>query len=337
MRLGIAALAVSMCLLSASPVQSDDLLPPSSLSDPPEYSHLGDLIEQLDHRQFRLRNEAESELATYGASAIPAILEARESLGPEGTLRGVRILERFLVSDDLALSDAADEALQDFQEAGGTAGEHATLVLDRHGTLREERVIERIREMGGDVRPDEDLFMEEIAQNLDPERQLGEPILRPQTIWLYPEWSGGVEGLDLLKRFGHQQGMIIYQIRGNELSIFDVQPLIAELPGATVVERGPACLGIKCGAFEPCIIQEPTPGGAAALAGLRQGDEIQAIDSVQVRSFNQLIDELSIYDPGDVVTLTVRRGFLPQDVKVTLSHWRDINEAMPPVNERQER
>ncbi len=337
MRLRIAALAVAICAPAACDLRADDFLPPRSLSDPPAYSRLSDLIDQLDHRQYRLRNEAEAELVTYESAAITALLASREQLGPEGTLRGVRILERLLVSDDLALSDEADEALQDFQEGGGTAGEQATIVLDRHGTLREERVIERIRALGGDVRPDEDFFMEDLVQNLRPDRQLTEPILRPQTIWLYPEWSGGVEGLDLLKRLSHLQGLVIYQIRGNELSLFDVQPLVASLPGATVVERGPACLGIKCAAFEPCIIQEPTPGGAAELAGLRQGDEILAIDSVRVRSFNELIDELSLYDPGDIVTLSVRKGFQgAEEIELTLSHWRDINEAMA-EDERRDR
>lgn len=250
-------------------------------------------------------------------------------------MRCVRILEHFLIGTDLQLADAADDALQALQDFGGVAGAQASKILEQHGSLREERAIARIRALGGDVVSDEDFFMEELAQNILPAGTPVEPIRRSRYIWIYPEWEGGVEGLALLRRFSHLHGMVIYQIRGNDLSVFDVQPLIAELPGAQVVERGPACLGIKCGAFEPCIIQEITPGGAAEKGGLMQGDEIQAIDAVRVRSFNDLIDELSFYDPGDVITLTVRRGFLPEDVEITLSHWRDINEAMTPTEERQ--
>jgi hypothetical protein len=332
----MAIITLVMCVVNVDRLRSDDLLPPRSLSELPDAVRIAELIEQLDHPRFQLRSEAESQLATLGAPVIAAILDEREKLGPEGTIRSVRILEQFLVSDDLTLSDSADEALQDFQESGGTAGEHASLALDRHGLLREERAIARLRAMGGDVTPREDPFMQGIVTDLLPDDFAAQEVFRSDTIWLYPEWSGGVEGLDLLKRFSHQQGLTIYQIRGNELTLFDVQPILADLPGAQLIERGPACLGIKCAAFEPCVIQEPAAGGAAAKAGLRQGDQIEAIDSVPVRSFNQLIDELSLYDPGDIVTLTVRRGFerQGQEVEVTLSHWREINEAAYSENER---
>jgi hypothetical protein len=308
-------------------VNADDVLPPPSLSDQPHLGRMDDLIRQLDHRRYQMRNEAEAELLSYGIDAIAALTQASERLGTEGSLRGVRILERSLVSSDLVLADAADEALQDLQEIGGLIGEHATLALDRHGRLREERAIARIQELGGDVRPAVDFFMEDLATRILPEDLARAPMVRSQTIWLYPEWTGGTEGLELLKRFSHQLGMTIYQIRGNELSLSDVQPLLAHLPGAEVMERGPACLGIQCDAFEPCIIRKTTPGGAAEQGNLLPGDEIQALNNETVDSFNQLIDELSLYDPGDEVTLTVRRGYgKPEDLTITLSHWRDINE-----------
>ncbi len=335
MSVGVVTAVINAVLIGVVPALSDDVLPPASLSDQPELVELKELIIQLDHRRYHVRTEAETELLNHGAPVVAALLDFKESLGPEGALRCVRILERFLIGTDMPLADDADEALQELQDLGGLIGEQAAIVLERHGRLREERAIARIRALGGDVRNDHDFFMEEIAENLLPPGTRIDPIRRPKTIWLYPEWSGGVEGLALLRRFGHLHGMVVYQIRGNELSVFDVQPLLGDLPGADVVERGPACLGIQCGAFEPCMIQRVTPGGAAENGGLMQGDTITAIDNTRVRSFNNLIDELSYYDPGDVITLTVERRYRPEDIEITLSHWRDINEAMTPTDERQ--
>jgi putative serine protease PepD len=61
-----------------------------------------------------------------------------------------------------------------------------------------------------------------------------------------------------------------------------------------------------------------TPGSPAAKAGLQNGDLITAIDGKAVSSTDGFIATLDTYSPGDIVTLTVKRGGKTTSVKVTL-------------------
>jgi S1-C subfamily serine protease len=61
-----------------------------------------------------------------------------------------------------------------------------------------------------------------------------------------------------------------------------------------------------------------TPGSPAAKAGLHNGDLITAIDGRAVTSTDGFIATLDSYLPGNVVTLTVKRGGQTLHIKVTL-------------------
>jgi putative serine protease PepD len=59
-------------------------------------------------------------------------------------------------------------------------------------------------------------------------------------------------------------------------------------------------------------------GSPAALAGLKPGDLIKAIDGKPVTSTDQFIAAIDTYAPGDVVTLTIKRGGSTLQIKVKL-------------------
>ncbi len=66
------------------------------------------------------------------------------------------------------------------------------------------------------------------------------------------------------------------------------------------------------------LVGAVTSGGPAADAGLRTGDTITAIDGKKVADSNALISVIAGKDPGDRVTLTVRRGSDSSQLEVTL-------------------
>jgi membrane-associated protease RseP (regulator of RpoE activity) len=60
----------------------------------------------------------------------------------------------------------------------------------------------------------------------------------------------------------------------------------------------------------------PTP---AAVAGLREGDVIVALDGVQTPTWGELVDEIAAAGPGETVTLTVEREQARLELEVALA------------------
>jgi regulator of sigma E protease len=75
----------------------------------------------------------------------------------------------------------------------------------------------------------------------------------------------------------------------------------------------------------PVVIGKVLPGGAAAAAGLRPGDEILAVDDKPVSEFMDFRTAISSR-PGDTVALEVRRGVAQLRVAVAVRGERDPNE-----------
>jgi putative serine protease PepD len=66
------------------------------------------------------------------------------------------------------------------------------------------------------------------------------------------------------------------------------------------------------------LVQSVTSGGPAADAGLRSGDVITKLGSTTIKGSNDLVAAIATHQPGDKVTVTVRRGSETSDVTVTL-------------------
>jgi putative serine protease PepD len=65
------------------------------------------------------------------------------------------------------------------------------------------------------------------------------------------------------------------------------------------------------------------PGGPAEKAGIEPGDVVVAIDGQQVADSSELIVAIRAHQPGDTITLTLRRDGDEQDVDVTLDAHED--------------
>ncbi len=73
-----------------------------------------------------------------------------------------------------------------------------------------------------------------------------------------------------------------------------------------------------------CMIHEIVPNSAAEAAELRVGDVIVTINGNSIRDFQQLLDTIRLYRPGDTVSIVLDRGGKPVEVKVVLSRRGDL-------------
>jgi putative serine protease PepD len=72
------------------------------------------------------------------------------------------------------------------------------------------------------------------------------------------------------------------------------------------------------GATAGATVGQVTSGGPAAAAGLKAGDVVTAIDGTTVKGTSDLVAAIASHNPGDSVTLTVRRGSSTQHLTTTL-------------------
>jgi regulator of sigma E protease len=73
----------------------------------------------------------------------------------------------------------------------------------------------------------------------------------------------------------------------------------------------------------PSVVGAVVPGGPAAIAGLRTGDQIRAIDGEAVATFDELVDLVSAR-PGKLTKFSIERAGKSQDVMVTPMRQRQM-------------
>jgi putative serine protease PepD len=73
--------------------------------------------------------------------------------------------------------------------------------------------------------------------------------------------------------------------------------------------------GASTGGAEITLVEPSSP---ASNAGLQQGDVVTAIDGKKMASTQQFIETVDNYSPGQVITLSVKRGGSTQSIKLTL-------------------
>jgi hypothetical protein len=119
---------------------------------PPSADQLRAWVDQLDHDNFVLREEASRNLVAASEAAIPALCNGITSSSPEASWRCTSALEQMaLVGDDATLSRVT-AALEGLQRSGksGLAG----VIQDLRGKqlqLRRDRALAKIRALGGKV------------------------------------------------------------------------------------------------------------------------------------------------------------------------------------------
>ncbi len=69
------------------------------------------------------------------------------------------------------------------------------------------------------------------------------------------------------------------------------------------------------------------PGSPAAKAGLKVGDEVVAVEGLQIRSVYQALRPVLVKQPGDTVTFTIVDGGQRRDVRVVLAGEMELPAA----------
>ncbi len=114
-----------------------------------------------------------------------------------------------------------------------------------------------------------------------------------------------------------------------------VRALLPMLEKEGVVTRGYLGIGIQdltaelgkalnLPVTEGAIVNEVSPGGPSAKAGLKSDDVIVAIDGQKISSASMLTRTVALKKPGTAATLSLFRNGKKQDVKVTLGTRPDI-------------
>jgi S1-C subfamily serine protease len=122
---------------------------------------------------------------------------------------------------------------------------------------------------------------------------------------------------------GQLRGIIAYQDGGHSATFaLPASKVVALLharrgDSLTVIRR--PRLGVQLNEPEAKVIAHPIKGGAAIAAGVREGDEMLALDDVKLKRHADLTRFMSHHAAGDKVRLSIRRGGKEQTIDVTLA------------------
>lgn len=330
------------CLAAALPAAARAESPPTN-SDPvaPAVDTVPDeflrLFEQLDAENYDVRLAAEQRLYLRSIAAVPHLEQAAHH-APPGTLTAVlRLLERMWIEGCPDVADAAEQALERlaFADTPDTA-HRARSILSGNHRLRLRRAVAAIREAGGRV---EFLPLASARGNVffgpGGDGDFPIPGQEPVTIhvWLLRTWQGGDDALWHLSRLEDAWSARLWKleitnVRGSGVKQDAVQALAARIPHLTVDERG-ASLGIWSGPTGDCQITAVLPNGAAAQAGLQQGDIVRQLNDIPISTFSDLVGNLLDFEPDQQVILKVERGGELLNVPVTLGGWHNLNVNGP--------
>jgi hypothetical protein len=286
-------------------------------------------ISQLGSDDFGTREEATVRLSRAGFVAIQPVMSAAMNDDLEVACRSVEVLHQLLNAEDLATGDAAADALTRIAESPtGSASDLAADVLGDFQDVRQSRAIEEIRRLGGSVEignPD--------TGNID-----GIVIL------LGAKWTGSSTDLKLLKRIPDLEKLSVHgvgvadedlkqlegmgrlravELFGSKVTADGALRLARMYPGVRVDRRSSAKLGVA-GHSEPagCRIVRVEEGSPAERAGIATDDFVVKFQDQMVADFDTLTSMIGSRNPGDKVTIELRRGSELLKKEVELGAWK---------------
>jgi hypothetical protein len=302
-------------------------------------------IEQLDSDEYWTREEASKRLFAAGGAAIAPLAEAVRSTKLEVSTRAVGVLSRLMELDDPQLELAAEAALEAIAASRVTsAAARAETALENYRGSRQERVLNRLRQLGAAITT-QSLSTGEIF-NVD--------------ISIGEGWRGSTHDLAALKRVPSLQSLHIYvdsvddeavkhleplkqlttlDLFGTRISDDGFKRLEKSLAGTQIGRRKGGMLGVRGDPTSQgggCLVTTVVPGSAAEKAGLQAGDVITKFEGEAVEDFNGLTKLISTKGGGEAVAIEFQRQVQVGEKvekqtlvkKATLDQWK----SMPQLN-----
>lgn len=286
------------------------------------------LIQDLASPQFETRQAAIRELASLAQSAdtIPVFSQiVREHSNPEVVRRILEVLEQqfrsvpFDSKEAVALADLLEECCG---SETWYVSESATDVLNRQWMRRVEVAVSELRRLKVPLQPTDPARLWQSGGTARFGRFQVDPT-EDQVLKIFVDehWPADPRAFELLKRLEplgsdafltRPARVILYRIDGNPLSLEQTALLKGLFGDTRVQDRGRVCLGVV---QEPLLdegkgimVSKVEAGSSAALAGLKGGDLILALNGEELSDFEELVRLLRQFRVGDTVTLKVASG-----------------------------
>ncbi|HIE97481.1 MAG TPA: PDZ domain-containing protein [Fuerstia sp.] len=350
----------------------------STATDQTEAGGLPFLIEELGAADFARRAAASKQLKQLAVDDIKTLASLSvEHPSAEVIIRLLAEVDARYASDDPETVRAASQALESLSETTRIVlAENANESLRRHWQTRIDLAIKELKENGAAVK--NGAFTQNPGIGWGQRSSIG-----IVNIIIDESWQGGPDALRVFRRLsalvgpiGARGGVSVYLLDGHPLSDRQHAELTEFVGQNRVVERSRVALGITPDSANPgsgVLIRTVSRGSTAASADLAAGDLILGLTATplktpkenasgaahNLRDFDDLVERLKEYRPGDVVYVTVVRDFrravlqnrlfrqlniplrdnqkLPVEtpkpdqevVEVTLKGWRDLKTDGP--------
>ena len=286
----------------------------------PSPEQLKGWLDNLKSPDFDAREKATEELIKAGVAAVPGLLEVAQTARLEPGIRSVRILRKLYEAGTIEDFEAAADALEELALGASGIAQRAELALSSRAVERQQRVISRIEELGGEVR----LSTRQLSAIMINGSLLQENVPQVDALLIGDDWKGGDDSLKVVRRLQPSVGITVYVTPACGVSQDALDALMADRPDMEVQHRGSAMLGISCETIEgQLLVAKVQDGSGAEAAGVQVNDIIVKFEGKEITDFQVIIEAIRHRKVGDTLTLEVSRPGMDMITSkaVTLGKW----------------
>jgi hypothetical protein len=282
-------------------------------------------ISQLGDERYEVREAATRQLSHTGVQSIAPLLKAATGDNLEVTWRAIKVLTRILDTDDEAVFDSAEAALEQLETSTNrSAARRAAVALETQPTRRWKRSLARFEAAGGWSIVSAGDVMRDNGQMQSSAIQL------PTYLVIGPDWKGGDAALIHLKRMDSviaiEGRLNVYVVDGSNITPQVLDDLQNSMRFIAFSSRGKARLAVS---FKPDVRGRITEVGtvepdAAELTrkNLKQGDWIVKYDGVTLIDFEHLTRITRTHNVGDKIPVEVLREGDLVPIEIELTGWK---------------